>query len=71
MSETGSRNDPYSAFEFLLEIDGVTVAGFYECCGLTTQTGIIDYRKGDENITYSQAARFEKIHQYLAQAGSH
>jgi phage tail-like protein len=51
MAETGDRNDPYSAFNFLVEIDGVTVAGFSECSGLDTETEIIEYRNGDEDIT--------------------
>ena len=48
---TGDRNDPYNAFNFLIEIDGVTVAGFSECSGLTTETDIVEYRNGDEEIT--------------------
>jgi phage tail-like protein len=48
---TGDRNDPYSSFNFLIEIDGVTVAGFSECSGLTTETDPIEYRNGDEDIT--------------------
>jgi phage tail-like protein len=51
MPATGDRNDPYSAFNFLIEIDGVTVGGFAECGGLTTETDIIEYRNGDEDIT--------------------
>ena len=51
MPGSGDRNDPYSAFNFLVEIDGVTVAGFSECSGLTTETDIIEYRNGDEDIT--------------------
>ena len=35
---TGARNDPYSAFNFIVEIDGVTVAGFAECSGLDNET---------------------------------
>jgi phage tail-like protein len=51
MAETGDRNDPYSAFNFLVEVDGVTQAGFSECSGLTTETDPIEYRNGDEDIT--------------------
>ena len=51
MAESGTRNDPYSAFNFLVEIDGVTEAGFAECSGLTTETDIIEYRNGNEDIT--------------------
>jgi phage tail-like protein len=51
MPATGSRNDPYSAFNFLVEIDGVTVAGFSECSGLSAETDAIEYRTGAEDIT--------------------
>jgi phage tail-like protein len=51
MPESSSRNDPYSAFNFLVEIDGVTVAGFSECSGLSNETDAIEYREGKEDIT--------------------
>lgn len=40
------RNDPYGTFNFLVDIDGVTRAGFTECSGLSTDTDPIDYREG-------------------------
>jgi phage tail-like protein len=43
-----SRNDPYRAFNFLVEIDGVTAAGFSECSGLSTETEVIEYREGSD-----------------------
>jgi phage tail-like protein len=46
MPETGKRDDPYQQFNFLVEIDGVTRAGFSECSGLTTDTDSFDYREG-------------------------
>lgn len=46
MAETGKRDDPYQQFNFLVEIDGVTRAGFSECSGLTTDTDAFDYREG-------------------------
>jgi phage tail-like protein len=42
------RNDPYSQFNFLIEIDGVLKAGFSECSGLTSDTNVIDYREGSD-----------------------
>lgn len=51
MPETGARTDPYSAFNFLVEIDGVTVAGFSEASGLDDSTEVIEYRLGgDPNL---------------------
>ncbi len=61
MAETGDRDDPYSAFNFLVEIDGVTAAGFSECSGLTTETDIIEYRNGDENITVRKLPGLKKF----------
>jgi|CXWJ01.1.fsa_nt_gi phage tail-like protein len=51
MAETGKRDDPFSAFNFLVEIDSVTVAGFSEVGGLDTTTDPIEYRNGNENTT--------------------
>ena len=42
------RNDPYGAFNFIVEIDGIAVAGFAECSGLTTETEVIEYREGSD-----------------------
>lgn len=42
------RSDPYAAFNFLVEIDGVAAAGFSECSGLTTETEVIEYREGTD-----------------------
>jgi phage tail-like protein len=46
-----SRNDPYGNFNFLLEIDGVSSAGFADVSGLTTESDVIEYRNGNEDIT--------------------
>ena len=35
---TGERDDPYAGFNFTVEIDGVTIAGFNEVSGLTSET---------------------------------
>jgi phage tail-like protein len=50
MPGTGSRDDPYSAFNFLVEIDNITIAGFSECSGLSSESEEILYRNGDEDI---------------------
>lgn len=48
---TGDRIDPYAAFNFTVEIDGVTTAGFNEVSGLDVESDVIDYRTGErENI---------------------
>lgn len=43
--------DPFASFNFKLEIAGVTVAGFSECTGLSSEQNVIDYREGQEEIT--------------------
>ena len=45
----GDRNDPYSSFRFLVEIDGLVVAGFSEVSGLEADTQVEDYREGGVN----------------------
>jgi phage tail-like protein len=45
---TGQRNDPYTAFNFLVEIDGVALAAFSEVSGLESETAVIEYRTGVE-----------------------
>jgi phage tail-like protein len=43
---TGERKDPFRASNFLVEIDGITRAGFRECSGLDSSQDPIDYREG-------------------------
>lgn len=45
---TDSRMDPFKNFNFLVEIDGITAAGFTECTGLESETEVIEYREGSE-----------------------
>jgi phage tail-like protein len=42
------RNDPFAQYNFVIEIDDVTVAGFTEVGGLGTETDIIEYREGTD-----------------------
>lgn len=45
------RNDPFAQYNFVLEIDGLTVAGFAEVGGLTMEQDIIEYRDGSDTAT--------------------
>jgi phage tail-like protein len=45
---TGSRTDPFRGFNFLVEIDGITQAGFQEVGGLDASTDAVDYREGTD-----------------------
>ncbi|HMD70407.1 MAG TPA: phage tail protein [Bryobacteraceae bacterium] len=48
---TAQRIDPYANFNFLVEIDGITRAGFHEASGLDSTIDVINYREGGDNIT--------------------
>ena len=48
---TGQRVDPYRNFSFLVEIDGITQAGFSDCSGFGASTDPIEYREGGETKT--------------------
>lgn len=47
----GDRKDPYRAYNFLVELDGITRAAFHECTGLDSSQDPIEYREGGEPIT--------------------
>ncbi|SRR6266567_8075952 len=50
----GERKDPLRAFNFKLEMDGVTKAGFRECSGLDASTDPVDYREGQDKGNISR-----------------
>ncbi len=41
-------SDPYRSFNFIVEIDGISEAGFQECSGLDSSTNSTDYREGTD-----------------------
>jgi phage tail-like protein len=47
----GDRKDPYRSYQFLVEIEGITRAGFRECSGLDSAQDAIEYREGNEALT--------------------
>jgi phage tail-like protein len=49
MAPQQQRHDPYKAFNFIVEIDGVAVAGFSEVSGLASETQVIEYRTPDDS----------------------
>jgi phage tail-like protein len=48
---TGDRKDPYRSFNFVVEIDGITRAGFRECSGLDSSQDPVEYREGGDPAT--------------------
>lgn len=69
MPETGSRNDPYAAFNFVVKIDGVTQAGFSECSGLSTESDVIEYRTGAEAATVRKLPGLDKYSNIVLKRG--
>ena len=51
MASPGNRIDPYSNFNFLVEIDGITRAAFQEASGFDSSIDITEHREGGENTT--------------------
>lgn len=45
----GARRDPYNAFRFVIEIEGLVVGGFTEVSGLDMAIEVDSYREGGVN----------------------
>jgi phage tail-like protein len=60
---TGQRVDPYLGYNFLVEIDGITQAGFQEVSGLDVSTDAVDYREGADP---SHVRKLPGMHKYGA-----
>jgi phage tail-like protein len=67
---TGGRKDPFGASHFVIEIDGITRAGFRECTGLDSATDIILYREGDEPGTLRKVPGLTKYSNITLKWGS-
>ncbi len=48
-NSTGKRVDPFRAFNFLVEIEGIILGGFMECSGLQVEMEIQEYAEGGLN----------------------
>jgi phage tail-like protein len=48
MAQTGQRVDPFRAFNFLVELEGIAEASFTECTGLGSTTEVIPQREGGD-----------------------
>jgi phage tail-like protein len=46
-----ARVDPYKNFLFLVEIDGITQAGFADCSGFSSHVEVVEYREGGDPNT--------------------
>lgn len=45
----GKRKDPYSSYNFIVEIEGIITAGFTEVSGLSMQTEVDTVKEGGVN----------------------
>jgi phage tail-like protein len=46
MAQTAERVEPFTSFNFLIQIDGITRAGFHECTGFNSSVDVIEHREG-------------------------
>ena len=70
MAATGARDDPYAAFNFAVEIDGLgPIAGFSECSGLVSQADPIEYRAGDTENTVIKLPGLKKFNNVTLKRG--
>jgi phage tail-like protein len=51
VAQTGQRVDPYANYNFLVEIDGITQAGFSDVSGFDTSIEVHEYREGSDPTT--------------------
>ena len=65
----GDRKDPYRVYNFRVEIDGITRAGFRECSGLDTSQDPIDYREGTDPMTTRKLPGLVKFSQITLKWG--
>src|SRR5712675_1896064 len=66
----GNRNDPFGAFNFIVEIDGAVKAGFMEVSGLELQIDPIEYREGgDKPLTVRKLPGLIKYSNVLLKRG--
>jgi phage tail-like protein len=54
------ENDPLGGFNFLLETGGLLRAGFSEVTGLNSETDVIDYREGSDDINVQKLPGLKK-----------
>jgi phage tail-like protein len=57
MAQTGQRVDPFRAFNFLVELDGIAQASFTECTGLGSTTEVIENREGGSSTVQKLPGR--------------
>lgn len=64
-----TRNDPYVAFNYLIEISGIRVGGFNEVSGLDAEIETVDYRNGDEDFVARKLPGLKKFPHIVLKRG--
>ena len=57
-----AASNPYGKFNFLLEIEGVTSAGFTDVSGIRSETEVVEYREGGD--TRASARKIPGLHKF-------
>ncbi|HXT98803.1 MAG TPA: phage tail protein [Polyangia bacterium] len=63
------RDDPYVGFTYLIQISGLTTAGFNEVSGLDAEVEPISYRNGDEDIVARKLPGLKKFPNIVLKRG--
>ena len=63
------RNDPYVAFNYLIEISGIRVGGFNEVSGLDAEIEPVEYRNGDEDFVSRKLPGIKKFPNIVLKRG--
>lgn len=63
------RDDPYAAFNYLIEIGGITAGGFSEVSGIDAEVEPIDYRNGDEDFVKRKLPGIKKFTNVVLKRG--
>ncbi len=63
------RNDPYTAFTYLIEINGIRAGGFSEVSGLDAEVEPVAYRNGDEDFVTRKLPGMKKFPNIVLKRG--
>jgi phage tail-like protein len=61
--------DPYQAYRFRIEIDGIQRAGFREASGLSAVNDIVEYRNGEDEPTVRKLCGLTKYANIVLKGG--
>lgn len=65
-----ARNDPFAAFNFIVEIEGIATAGFTEVCGLAVEIEVVEYREGGDPSVIRKIPGLKKYSNITLKRGS-